>query len=114
MASLKKLPARFYSTTSGNEPVREWLKALDDADRMAIGSDIATAEYGWPVGMPISKPLGRGLFEIRTIISDSRISRVIFAVVGKEMVLLHGFIKKTQKTPKRELNLSLKRLKEIK
>ena len=64
--------------------------------------------------MPISKPLGRGLFEIRTIISDSRISRVIFAVVGKEMVLLHGFIKKTQKTPKRELDLSLKRLKEIK
>lgn len=113
MTSLKKLPAKFYATKSGNEPVREWLKELDGSDRKIVGGDIATAEYGWPVGMPLSKSLGNGLFEIRTHISNGRISRVIFAVVNKQMILLHGLIKKTQKTPKQDLDLALNRLKEI-
>jgi hypothetical protein len=50
---LKKLPAAFYCTASGNEPVREWLKGLEEADRRTVGQDIATAEFGWPVGMPV-------------------------------------------------------------
>lgn len=114
MTELKKLPASFYATARGNEPVREWLKDLDDDDRRTVGVDIATAEFGWPVGMPLCRSLGKGLFEIRSNISDGQISRVIFAVVDQHMVLLHGFVKKTQKTPKPDLDLAAKRLKEIK
>jgi phage-related protein len=110
---MKKLPAAFYATANGNEPVREWLKALNDDDRRVVGLDIATAEFGWPVGMPLCRSLGKGLFEIRSHISDKRIARVIFAVVGPRMVLLHAFVKKTQKTPKADLDLALKRLKEV-
>lgn len=113
MGETKKLPAAFYATPGGNEPVREWLKGLHEADRRTVGVDIATAEYGWPVGMPLSRSLGKGLFEIRSSISDGRIARVIFAVVDRRMVLLHGFVKKAQKTPKPDLELAAKRLKEI-
>ena len=112
MAILKKVPAVFYATPGGNEPVRQWLKKLDDDSRRRVGVDIATAEFGWPVGMPLCRDMGKRLFEIRSNITGGRISRVLFAVVDEEMVLLHGFIKKTQRTPARELNLALKRLKE--
>ncbi len=78
-----------------------------------VGHDIATAEFGWPVGMPLCRSLGRGLLEIRSNISDGRIARVIVAVVGDEMVLLHAFVKKTQKTPKADLDLAVRRLKEL-
>lgn len=113
MAELKKLPAAFYSTASGNEPVREWLKGLSGEDRRTLGQDIATAEFGWPVGMPLCRSLGKGLFEIRSDISGKRIARVIFAVIDEQMVLLHGFVKKTQKTPKPDLDLATRRLKDI-
>lgn len=111
--ALKKIPAVFYATPSGNEPVREWVKDLNDEDRKTVGVDIATAEYGWPVGMPLCRSLGNGLFEIRSSLASSRIARVIFAIVDEKMVLLHAFIKKTQKTPKADLDLALKRKKEI-
>ncbi|MCC7461613.1 MAG: type II toxin-antitoxin system RelE/ParE family toxin [Gammaproteobacteria bacterium] len=110
---IKKLPAAFYRTAAGNEPVREWLKVLDEADRRIVGQDIATAEYGWPVGMPVCRSLGKGLYEIRSDICHGRITRVIFCVAEERMVLLHGFIKKTQKTPKADLDLALKRKKEV-
>jgi phage-related protein len=113
MARLKKLPARFYRSTSGNEPVREWLKQLDSRDRKLIGMDIAIAEYGWPVGMPLARAMGDGLFELRTHLESGRIARVLFSVAYSELILLHAFIKKTQRTPQRELNLALQRLKEI-
>lgn len=93
--------------------MREWLQDLGEEDRRVVGQDIATAEFGWPVGMPLCRSLGNGLFEIRCNISDGRIARVIFAVVSQRMVLLHGFIKKAQKTPKPDLDLASKRLKEI-
>lgn len=111
---LKKVPAFFFQTASGAEPVREWLKDLDDEDRRVIGEDIATVEYGWPVGMPICRPLGDGLWEVRSSLPSRREARIIFSVIEEQMVLLHGFIKKTQKTPKAELDLALKRLKDIK
>ena len=114
MGELKRLPAAFYATPQGKEPVRAWLKGLEEADRRIVGQDIATAEYGWPVGMPLSRSLGGGLFEIRSNITDGKIARVLFAVVSKKMVLLHGFVKKTQKTPKPDLELAKRRLKEIK
>ena len=110
---MKKLPAVFYATPSGNEPVREWLKKLGDDDRRIVGQDIATAEFGWPVGMPVCRSLSKGLYEIRSNISDSRISRVIFAPVGRRLVLRRAFVKKTRKTPKSDLDLATKRLKEI-
>jgi phage-related protein len=110
---LKKLPAAFFETGSGNKPVREWLHSLIEEDRRLIGYDIATAEFAWPVGMPLCRSLGNGLWEIRSNISSGRIGRVIFAVVDNQMVLLHGFVKKTRKTPPLELHLALKRKKEI-
>lgn len=95
---------------SGREPVRDWLlENLSKEDRKVVGQRIQRVEYGWPIGMPTCKPLSKGLWEVRCNISDGRIARVIFYVVNDEMILLHGFIKKTQKTPKEDLNLALKR-----
>ena len=112
MTELKKLPAVFFATPGGREPVREWLKSLDDESRRIVGEDIATAEFGWPVGMPVCKDMGRGLYEVRSNITAKRIARVLFSPIDGEMVLLHGFIKKTQATPKSELDLAIKRMKE--
>lgn len=113
MVEIKKLPAVFYSTAAGKEPVREWLKTLDAADRRIVGQDIATAEFGWPVGMPVCRLLRGGLYEIRSDLASHRIARVIFCVAQLHMVLLHGFIKKTPKTPKADLDLARKRKKEV-
>lgn len=110
----KKLPAFFYETAAGAEPVRDWLLTLDDEDRRVIGTDIATVEYGWPVGMPTCRPLGDGLWEVRSSLPSRREARVIFAVIEEQMVLLHAFVKKTQKTPKTDLDLALNRLKDLK
>jgi phage-related protein len=109
----KKLPASFYSLSSGTEPVREWLKELPVSDRRIVGGDIATAEFGWPVGMPLCRSLGAGLWEIRSHLSGHRISRVIFCASDGQMVLLHAFIKKTQKTPQNDLDLARKRQNEV-
>ena len=110
----KKITVVFYRTEAGNEPVREWLLDLDKEDKQSIGVDIKTVEYGWPIGMPVSRLLGKGLYEVRSHISHKRIARVIFTIVDNYMVLLNGFVKKTQKTPKEEIALALKRMKEIK
>jgi phage-related protein len=113
VVDIKKLPAVFYATAGGNEPVREWLKTMDAADRKIVGQDIAIAEFGWPVGMPVCRWLGNGLYEIRSDLASHRIARVIFCVAHQHMVLLRGFIKKTPKTPKTDLDLALKRRKEV-
>ena len=111
---IKKITVVFYSSPAGNEPVRDWLKSLGGEDRLVIGTDIKTIEFGWPIGMPVSRSLGNSLFEVRSNISNGRIARVVFSIVDGYMVLLNGFIKKTQKTPKEEIDLALKRLKDIK
>jgi len=110
---LKKVPARFYRSSSGREPVREWLKALDSGDRQAIGQDIATVEYGWPVGMPVCRPLGAGLWEVRSTLPSHRIARMMFMLAQGNLVLLHGFIKKTQETPKVEMAIARQRMREV-
>ena len=102
----------FYKTTAGNEPVREWLKALPRQDRKIIGDDLKTAQYGWPLGMPLVRKLDADLWEVRSKLQN-RIARVIFTVEGNTMVLLHGFIKKSQKTPARDLQLAKQRLKAL-
>ena len=98
---------------SGREPVRDWLLALGPEDRRTAGADIAKVEFGWPIGLPSCRPMGQGLFEVRSDLSDGRIGRVLFGIAGGRMVLLHGFIKKTQATPKADLDLARKRLKEV-
>ena len=104
----KRVPAIFFRTAAGGEPVREWLKNLPSSDdRKRIGEDIKTVEFGWPIGMPVCKPLGNGIYEVRTGLAQNRIARVLFYIDKKgRMVLLHGFIKETQKTPNEDLNLA--------
>lgn len=111
----KILQAVFFTTGAGNRPVREWLMELSPEDRKSIGEDIATLEFCWPVGMPKCAPMKgiKGLYEIRSNISSGRIARVFFVLIGKQMVLLHGFVKKTQKTPDKELKLATARMKEV-
>lgn len=109
---LKKLNAKAYRTESGNEPVREWLKSLSKEDRRKIGEDIKMIEFGFPVGLPTCRPLNNGLYEVRTNL-DSRIARIIFCVIGDEMIWLHGFIKKSQKILKQDLDLALERKRKL-
>ena len=109
--SLKRLPARFYRSDGGREPVRQWLKSLEAQDRRIIGEDIKGVEFSWPIGMPLVRSLGRELWEVRSSLPHGRIARVIFCVEKDCMMLLHGFLKKTQKTPKQEIDLALKRKK---
>ena len=107
---MKRARAIFFRTAAGGEPVREWLKALEPVeDRKRIGVDIKTVEFGWPVGMPTCRPLHGGLYEVRTNLTQGRIGRVLFYIdqMGR-MVLLHGFIKKTQKTPDEDMELARK------
>jgi phage-related protein len=100
-------------TDAGGEPVREWLKDLPVVDRKSIGEDIKTVQFGWPLGMPVVAHLDSGIWEVRTRFS-TRIARVLFVLDGDTMVLLHGFIKKEQTTPKPELDLAKERLKLLK
>lgn len=110
---MKRLPAAFYQLPSGQEPVREWLKALDEADRKIIGEDIKDVEFSWPIGMPLVRPLGDGLWEVRSDMTLGRIARVIFSIHHGHMVLLHGFVKKAQKTPHADLDLARRRKREL-
>ena len=113
MTAGKHVIAAFYASAAGNEPVREWLKDLPLADRKALGEDIAAVEFTWPVGMPLVRPMKQGLWELRSSLVGNRIARILFCVTDGRMVLLHGFIKKSQKTPLEELALARKRQKEI-
>jgi phage-related protein len=101
----------FFKTATGNEPVREWLKAMAKEDSKTIGADILTVQYAWPVGRPLVDNPGEGIWEVRSRL-ENRIARTLFAVVDQEIVLLHGFIKKQQKTPADELELAKKRRKQ--
>jgi len=113
MKPAEKLDAFFYCSGTGAEPVRDWLKGLTAEQRKAIGEDIRTAQYGWPLGMPLIRKLESGLWEVRTKF-QSGIARTLFTVNGNRMVLLHGFIKKAQKTPLNELQTARRRLKRYK
>lgn len=109
----KKVPARFYRNANGTEPVRDWLQERKKEDRLVIGRDIATVEYGWPVGMPTCRPLGGGLWEVRSNLPGNRISRVLFCVSDGYLVLLHAFIKKSRATPQAELDIARARQQEV-
>ena len=113
MPFVKKLPARFYRNANGHEPVREWLKCLTQSERQVIGKDIQKVEFGWPLGLPVCRALGQGMWEVRSELPSQRIARVLFCIVKGQMILLHGFIKKTQRTPRRDLELARARKMEI-
>jgi phage-related protein len=112
MAEEPVLRVVFYRTEAGNEPVREWLKGLKREDRRTIGQDVKTAQYGWPLGMPLIRKLEAGLWEVRSHITQG-IARVIFTVDHGVMVLLHGFVKKSQKTPLVDLRTARQRLADL-
>ncbi|MDH5666396.1 MAG: type II toxin-antitoxin system RelE/ParE family toxin [Nitrospira sp.] len=113
MRQRKKIVARFYHTAGGANPVLEWLRSLPIADRHAIGQDLARVEFGFPVGMPLCRALGHGLWEVRTQLPRGRIARVLFCAAEGELFVLHGFIKKTQKIPAHDLDLARNRMKEV-
>lgn len=105
-------PVRFFRTETGNEPVREWIRSLPGAEKRLIGVDIKTVQFGCPLGMPLVRNLCPGIWEVRTKL-ENKISRVLFTVFENEIILLHGFIKKTQKTPNNDLDLAIRRMKQI-
>jgi phage-related protein len=109
----QKIPLVFYRTSAGSEPVLDWLKSLPANERKEIGRDLMRAQWRWPVGMPLCRPLGGGLWEVRSSIPGNRISRVVFCIHDGQIVALHGFIKKTQKTPPADLEIAKKRMKEV-
>jgi len=108
-----KDPAPFFRTLAGAEPVREWLKGLPEAERHVIGKDLLRAQWRWPVGMPLCRPLGNGLCEIRTDLPSGRTARVLVCAYRNHLVALHGFIKKTRKTPYEDLEIAQNRKKEL-
>ena len=103
------LSVAFFRTASGNEPVREWLKSLPHEERRIIGEDMKAVQFGWPLGMPLVRKLEKDLWEVRSRLPD-RIARVIFTTGESRMILLHGFMKKSQKTPQNDLELAKTRL----
>jgi phage-related protein len=109
----QKIPLIFYRPESGNEPVRKWLQELPEAERQAIGKDLLRAQWRWPVGMPLCRPMGDGLWEIRTDLPTKRTARVLICLYRGHLVALHGFIKKTRTTPESDLALARKRQKEL-
>jgi phage-related protein len=103
----------FYRTPGGREPVREWLRGLPQADRHAVGLDLMRVQFRWPIGMPMCRPLEHGMFEVRSSLPSGRIARVLLCREGEALVALHGFIKKTQATPRADLDLALERMKGV-
>ena len=103
----------FYQTEAENVPVRDWLLGLSESNRREIGQDMQRVQFRWPVGMPLVRPMGKGLFEVRTSLPDGTIARVLFCFHQGELYALHGFIKKSQKAPATDLELARKRQKEV-
>lgn len=109
----RRIPLIFFRTGVGAEPVRDWLKALPEVERREIGRDLMRAQWRWPVGMPLCRPLSDGLWEIRTQLPTERTARILVCFYREHLIALHGFIKKTRKTPGEDLEVARKRKKEL-
>jgi len=107
------MPVLFYRTARGGEPVRDWLRGLPVDDRHRIGRDLALVQYGWPIGMPLCRSLGDGLWEVRSNLPSRRIARLLFFVHEGRIGVVHGFIKKTQRTPPEDLAFARQRMQEM-
>jgi phage-related protein len=103
----------FYKTSAGRVPVLEWLRSLAAEDRRDVGLDLLRVQENWPIGMPLCKSLGKGLWEVRSTLAGGRIARILFCLKDREVYVLHAFFKTTQKTPKDDLDLASKRMKEV-
>ncbi len=110
---LRKIPVVFYRTPAGAEVVLEWLRGLEEEDRRIIGQDLMRVQFRWPLGMPLCRPLGDGLWELRCSLPSNRIARLFFSFAEGRLVALHGFVKKSQKTPPAELAIARKRKNEF-
>lgn len=108
-----EIPIRFYKTATGREPVLEWLRSLDRGDRRTIGLDLMRVQFGWPIGMPLVRSLKDGLWELRSSVPSGRIARLVLCFHENRLVVLHGFIKKTQKMAAADLALAKRRMKEV-
>lgn len=108
----RSIPVVFFRLDSGKEPVREWLRSLDQDARRTIGADIKTLQIGWPVGMPLARKLSVNLWELRSRLKTG-IARTFFTMHARKLVLLHGFVKKSQKTPTKELAVAKRRLNKL-
>jgi phage-related protein len=108
-----EIPVRFYRSAAGSEPGLEWLRSLNREDRRAIGLDLMRVQLGWPVGMPLVRSLKGGLWEMRSRLPSQRTARLLLCFHENKLVVLHGFIKKTQKTPIEDLALAKRRMKEV-
>jgi phage-related protein len=111
--TLKPIPLRFWRSATGREPVREWLNGFPRDDQRTIGRDLAKVQFGWPLGLPLCRPLGRGLWEVRSTLRSRREARVLFGFYDGVLIALHAFIKKTQKTAPDDLVIGRQRLKEV-
>ena len=109
----QRIPLIFYCTLAGSEPVREWLKGMGEADRQAIGKDLLRAQWRWPAGMPLCRPLGDGLWEVRTDLPTRRTARVLLCLCRGHLVALHGFVKKSRAAPDADMALARKRQKDL-
>ncbi|MGH6819758.1 MAG: type II toxin-antitoxin system RelE/ParE family toxin [Methylocella sp.] len=113
MPDRTRIPVVFYSTASGSVPVLDWMRELDREDRRRIGLDLLRVQENWPIGMPVCRSLGEGLWEVRNSLQNGRIARLIFTLHRGEIYVLHGFFKKTQKTPPQDMVLARRRMKEV-
>ncbi len=93
--------------------MRDWLRSLDESDRRSIGRDLMRVQFGWPIGMPLVRSLKDGLWEVRSSLPSQRIARVVLCFHDGALIVLHGFIKKTQKTPADDLALAKRRMTEV-
>lgn len=109
---VNKIPVVFYQEPNGNEPVRKWLKNLDDEIRLIIGEDLKRVQYRWPLGMPLVRSLDDGLWEVRSTLPN-KIARLFFIMYDSKIVLLHGIIKKSEETPKQDKDLAKKRAQNV-
>ena len=112
MSRERPIEVHFFCLDSGREPVREWLKSMRPDERKVIGEDIKTLQFGWPVGMPLARKMSKDLWELRSIL-DRGIARTFITIYSGKIILLHGFMKKTQKTPANELALAKRRLRKL-
>ena len=107
------LPVTFYKTTAGNDPIAEWFRSLHKEDRKRVGLDLLRVQQNWPIGMPVCRSLGKGLWEVRSSLDSNRIARMLFFMFNDEICVVNAFIKKSQATPPSELDLARKRMKEM-
>jgi phage-related protein len=110
---LQPIPLNFWRSAAGREPVREWLREMAKADRETIGDDLRKLQFGWPIGMPLVRKLMTGIWEVRSSLPTRREARILFTANAEQIVVLSGFIKKTQKTPPGEIDLAQRRLREL-